>query len=84
MTRSTIVTNFRNIIIDHLLLTRILKILNVIEFTDGAASQFKSRIPLADLSYGPQKVNIRVQRNFFGSCLMVKGMWSSTMWIRPW
>ncbi|XP_052214888.1 uncharacterized protein LOC127833585 [Dreissena polymorpha] len=41
---------------------------NMYEFTDGCSSQYKSRGPFVDISYGMSDFEIQRERFFFGSC----------------
>lgn len=41
---------------------------SIYEFTDGCSSQYKSRGPLADISFGVTDFATRRERHFFGSC----------------
>ena len=49
----------------HLQKTRSLNLDKIIQFTDGCASQYKSKEPFADISFGLETTP--VERNYFGS-----------------
>ena len=59
---------YTDLAIDHLKNTRKVDFTQVIEWTDGVASQFKSKIPLTDILYGLTGGKIWLERNYFGSC----------------
>ena len=52
---------------EHLQYTRKLNIDKYIQFTDGAASQYKSKGPFLDISYSKEDFKCDLDRNFFGS-----------------
>ena len=59
------VNHFSGIVRDHLKEVRKVKIKKEIQFTDGCSSQFKSKIPVADLSYCQHDFGFPVERHYF-------------------
>ncbi|XP_070209732.1 uncharacterized protein [Littorina saxatilis] len=51
----------------HLRETRRLDISHIVQWTDGCASQYKSKGPFADISLSLTNFNASLERNFFGS-----------------
>jgi hypothetical protein len=47
---------------------RHVEISKIYEFTDGCASQYKSRGPFADISFGQEDFGVQRTRMYFGSC----------------
>uniref|UniRef100_A0A8C4WX24 Uncharacterized protein n=1 Tax=Eptatretus burgeri TaxID=7764 RepID=A0A8C4WX24_EPTBU len=61
------VQHFTRLALDHLRLKRGLTVEQVLEFTDGCAVQYKSKLPFADISYARKDLNVSLERHFFGS-----------------
>ena len=61
------VHRFQQVAYEHLQQRRGVDIQTVIEFSDGAFSQFKSKTPFRDLSESVGDFGFQIQRNFFGS-----------------
>lgn len=62
------VHHFITTAVNHLTKVRGLTPQRLIQFSDGCASQYKSRIPFMDVSCGPKDLGIQqVERHFFGS-----------------
>ncbi|XP_014673342.1 PREDICTED: uncharacterized protein LOC106813660 [Priapulus caudatus] len=51
----------------HLREKRGVIISKVVEFTDGCAGQYKSKIPFADISFSLKDLQVERERHFFGS-----------------
>ena len=61
------VHKFQQVAYEHIKERRSINIERAIEFSDGASSQFKSRMPFCDLSHSNSDFGFPIERNFFGS-----------------
>ena len=61
------VHHFESKSIEYLREKRDLKLDHIVEFTDGCSSQFKSKVPFADISYSQFSHRVSIERNYFGS-----------------
>lgn len=61
------VHHFTTQAIQHLRHVRGLQLDSVVQFTDGCASQYKSRGPFADIACGLDDHQVTLERHFFGS-----------------
>lgn len=61
------VHKFTEVAIDHLRNTRDIRVENIVQWTDGCASQYKSKGPFADISCALEDFGCTFEGNFFGS-----------------
>ena len=59
---------FTKVATKHLMERRSLEVVREIQWTDGCSSQYKSKTPLMDISYGSLDLDLEVvERNYYGS-----------------
>ena len=62
------VQHFVNQTMLHLCNNRGETVKKVIEFTDGCAGQYKSKLPFSDISFSGEDMAAKTERHHFGSC----------------
>lgn len=53
--------------VDHLREQRQLSLVKMVEFTDGCRSQYKSKMPFADVSFSSTDFGVQFEHHYFGS-----------------
>ena len=61
------VQHFVNQTMLHLRNNRGVTVNKVIEFTDGCAGQYKSKLPFSDISFSEEDMAVKIERHHFGS-----------------
>ena len=61
------VDHFQKLALEHLREKRGRCVNTLVEFTDGCAAQYKSKMPFADISFSQQELDVNIERHFFGS-----------------
>ena len=62
-----LVNTFQKVVSNHLMTTRDLKLTTFYRFSDGCSSQYKSKGPISDISYGKQDFGYTIHHNFSGT-----------------
>lgn len=62
-----LVNRFQEIVADHLLSTRRIRLRKFIRFSDGCSSQYKRKGPISDVSYGQEDFGITIHHNYSGT-----------------